>query len=417
MKDFNLPVIYKSNLITQIKALRDMKDRNRRDMSPTVLDFGSVEFLLARHFGFCYGVKNAIELSYKAIEENPERRIFLLSEMIHNPEVNSDIKSRGVKFIFEPDGRQVIGWNELSKDDIIMIPAFGITIETEIKLKDIGIEILKYNTTCPFVEKVWNRAYSLGTNGFSVVVHGKYKHEETKATYSHSKMNAPTIIVFNLEEAKIIGRYILGEISKEYFFEFFKNKLSDGFDPDRDLQKLGVVNQTTMLATETQAISDYLYDVMEKRYGSDSLTQHFADTRDTLCYATHDNQNATYALLAENADMAIVVGGYNSSNTSHIVDLCEQKVPTYFISSGDKIISRDKIMHYDLNQGREIVTENYIPAGKKPKIILTSGASCPDSIIEAVMNKAASFFENAKTEDEILTALKMKYQNPDTDKN
>lgn len=417
MKDFNLPVIYKSNLITQIKALRDMKDRNRRDMSPTVLDFGSVEFLLARHFGFCYGVKNAIELSYKAIEENPERRIFLLSEMIHNPEVNSDIKSRGVKFIFEPDGRQVIGWNELSKDDIIMIPAFGITIETEIKLKDIGIEILKYNTTCPFVEKVWNRAYSLGTNGFSVVVHGKYKHEETKATYSHSKMNAPTIIVFNLEEAKIIGRYILGEISKEYFFEFFKNKLSDGFDPDRDLQKLGVVNQTTMLATETQAISDYLYDVMEKRYGSDSLTQHFADTRDTLCYATHDNQNATYALLAENADLAIVVGGYNSSNTSHIVDLCEQKVPTYFISSGDKIISRDKIMHYDLKQGREIVTENYIPAGKKPKIILTSGASCPDSIIEAVMNKAASFFENAKTEDEILTALKMKYQNPDTDKN
>jgi 4-hydroxy-3-methylbut-2-enyl diphosphate reductase len=417
MKDFNIPLIYKSTLITQIKALRDMKDRNRRDMSPTVLDFGSVEFLLARHFGFCYGVKNAIELSYKAIEENPERRIFLLSEMIHNPEVNADIKSRGVEFIFEPDGRQVIEWNELSKDDIIMIPAFGITIETETKLKNIGIEILKYNTTCPFVEKVWNRAYSLGTNGFSVVVHGKYKHEETKATYSHSKMNAPTIIVFNLEEAKIIGRYILGEISKEYFFEFFKNKLSDGFDPDRDLQKLGVVNQTTMLATETQAISDYLYDIMEEKYGSDSLAKHFADTRDTLCYATHDNQNATYALLAENADLAIVVGGYNSSNTSHIVDLCEQKVPTYFISSEDKIISRDKIKHYDLKQGREIVTENYIPAGKKPKIILTSGASCPDSIIEAVMKKAASFFENAKSEEEILSSLKMKYQNPDTDKN
>jgi 4-hydroxy-3-methylbut-2-enyl diphosphate reductase (EC 1.17.1.2) len=337
--------------------------------------------------------------------------------MIHNPEVNADIKSRGVEFIFEPDGRQVIEWNELSKDDIIMIPAFGITIETETKLKNIGIEILKYNTTCPFVEKVWNRAYSLGTNGFSVVVHGKYKHEETKATYSHSKMNAPTIIVFNLEEAKIIGRYILGEISKEYFFEFFKNKLSDGFDPDRDLQKLGVVNQTTMLATETQAISDYLYDIMEEKYGSDSLAKHFADTRDTLCYATHDNQNATYALLAENADLAIVVGGYNSSNTSHIVDLCEQKVPTYFISSEDKIISRDKIKHYDLKQGREIVTENYIPAGKKPKIILTSGASCPDSIIEAVMKKAASFFENAKSEEEILSSLKMKYQNPDTDKN
>ena len=415
MKNFNIPLIYRSEFITQVKSLRDAADPKRKDYTPTRLDFGSVEILLARHFGFCYGVKNAIELSYNAIEENPDKRIFLLSEMIHNPEVNADLKSRGVKFIFEPDGRQAIAWNQLNKDDIFIIPAFGTTREIENIINRIKPVTLKYNTTCPFVEKVWNRAYEIGMKGFTIIVHGKYYHEETKATYSHSSMNSPTIIILNLSEAKIIGGYILGEISKEYFLKYFEGKYSEGFEPEKHLEKIGVVNQTTMLASETQAISDYLSGVIKIKYGEKNLSEHFADTRDTLCYATHDNQNATYSLLNENADLAIVVGGYNSSNTTHIVELCSEKVPTYFISSAEKILSDNKIMHFDINKKEEIITENFLNRSKKPEIILTSGASCPDAIVEIVMNKIVSLFDYSRSQEEVLSDLKIYYQNSKTD--
>lgn len=406
MKDFEIPIIYKSDFITKIKSQRDKKDPLRKDFSPTTLDFGAVKFFIARHFGFCYGVKNAIELSYKAIEENPDKRIFLLSEMIHNPEVNEDLKSRGVKFIFETNREQIISWDELKKNDIIIIPAFGTTIETEDKLKRANVDIRKYNTTCPFVEKVWKRAYTLGKDNFTVVVHGKYNHEETRATYSHSKMNAPTIIVYDLAETKAIGDFILGKISKEKFLELFKGRYTEGFDPETNFLKLGVVNQTTMLATETREISDYLFNIMKEKYGENNIAEHFADTRDTLCYATHDNQSSTYALLETDADIAIVVGGYNSSNTSHIVQLCSKKLKTYFISSEEKIISDKEIMHYDLKSGKEIITENYLPDKDVAKIILTSGASCPDSIVEAIMKKILAYYKNVKSIEEVISVCK-----------
>lgn len=402
MKKFEVPVFYRSPLISKIKKLRELKDPRKRDYSPTFLDFGPVEFLIARHFGFCYGVENAIEISYKAIEENPDKRIFLLSEMIHNPEVNGDLTSRGVKFISDTNGNQLIDWSEINHDDIVIIPAFGTTVETQNKLTEIGIEALKYDTTCPFVEKVWNRASSLGRNDFTVIVHGKHKHEETRATFSHSKENAPTIIVRNIEEAQILGRYILNELSKEKFFECFKDKFSEGFNPDIHLDKIGVVNQTTMLATETQAIADLLKDVMAKKYGEENIKKHFADTRDTLCYATHDNQRATLALLEQKADLAIVVGGYNSSNTSHIVELCEEKLPTYFISGSSKIIDSKKILHYNFHNNVELETENFLPQTGKTRIILTSGASCPDSIVDEVLMKIMSYFDNTKPVDEVL---------------
>lgn len=402
MKTFEIPIFYRSPVISKIKNARKVSDPRKKDYSPTVLDFGPVQFLIARHFGFCYGVENAIEISYKAVEENPDKRIFLLSEMIHNPEVNNDLIRRGVRFIMETTGEQIIPWKELTPDDIVIIPAFGTTLEIQDKLSSIGIDPLKYNSTCPFVEKVWNRAETLGMQDYTIVVHGKYQHEETKATFSHSKENAPTIIVRDMEETKILGDYILGKVSLNDFNKYFEGRLSNGFDPLTDFIKIGVVNQTTMLASETQSIADYLKNIMIQKHGETHIKNHFADTRDTLCYATHDNQRATLGLLEEQADIAVVVGGYNSSNTSHIVELCEEKLPTFFISSVDKIISDELISHFNYHTQEELATKDYLPRKNPTRIILTSGASCPDAIVDDVLQKLLSYYPGAKTIDEII---------------
>lgn len=402
MKSFEIPIFYRSPLITQIKNARKVTDPRKKDYSPTELDFGPVKFYIARHFGFCYGVENAIEISYKAVEENPGKRIFLLSEMIHNQHVNADLNKRGVKFIMKTNGEQLIPWDELKPDDVVIIPAFGTTLETENILNEIGVDTVKYDTTCPFVEKVWNRASGLGESGYTIVVHGKYKHEETRATFSHSKENAPTIIVRDINETKILGEYMLGKISFEEFNKLFKDRYSVNFDPEKSLEMIGVVNQTTMLATETQEIANYLRDIMVEKYGEENLKDHFADTRDTLCYATHDNQRATYGLLEQNADLAIVVGGYNSSNTSHIVELCEEKLPTYYISSADKILSNNLISHFNFHNHEELTTENFLPDKASVRIILTSGASCPDALVEEVMMKILSFYENTRPVEDLL---------------
>ncbi len=406
MKKFDIPEFYKSPVISRIKNLRKDSDPRKKDFSPTVLDFGPVIFYIARHFGFCYGVENAIEISYKAIEENPDKRIFLLSEMIHNPEVNNDLQSRGVKFLMDTSGRQLIDWNKLSSEDIVIIPAFGTTVEIQKKLNDLGIDPYKYNTTCPFVEKVWNRSKQLGDKEYTVIIHGKHFHEETRATFSHSTEGSPALIVRDLEETRRVGDFLLGKISTEEFLKLFEGKYSNGFDPQKDLSKIGVVNQTTMLATETQAIADYLKEVIIKRYGEENLGQHFADTRDTLCYATYDNQQATVELVNQPADFALVVGGYNSSNTGHIVELCEEKHKTYFISSADKLLSMDSVSHYDLHTHSEKITRNYIPAKSPVKIILTSGASCPDSIVDQVLHRLLSFFEDVKPVEEVLSDIR-----------
>ncbi|MGA7723043.1 MAG: 4-hydroxy-3-methylbut-2-enyl diphosphate reductase [Ignavibacteriaceae bacterium] len=402
MKTFNIPGFYRSPFITKIKEARKQKDPRKIDFSPTLLDFGPIRFYLARHFGFCYGVENAIEISYRTVEENPGKRIFLLSEMIHNPGVNNELISRGVKFLMDAAGKLLINWDELNKEDIIIIPAFGTTIEIQSRLNKIGINPYKYNTTCPFVEKVWNRSHQLGENNYTVIVHGKHYHEETRATFSHSLINTNVVIVKNIEEAEFLSSIILNEINKSEFYSYFNGKYSDGFDVNRDLDRIGVVNQTTMLASETQAISDYFKNTMLKKFGEVKLKEHFADTKDTLCYATNDNQEATYALLNEYADFAIVVGGYNSSNTSHIVELCEKKLKTFFISSAQKIISDREINHYILNGKSEIITENYLPRKNPVDIILTSGASCPDAVVDEVLHKLLTYFEKTKNIDEVL---------------
>ena len=402
MKKFDIPPFYRSSIISRIKQFRNLKDPRKKDLKPIELDFGTVRFFVPRHFGFCYGVENAIEIAYKTIENNPDKRIFLLSEMIHNPGVNEDLLNRGIRFLMDTSGNILIDWDELTKEDIVIIPAFGTTLEIQKKLDAIGINPYQYNTTCPFVEKVWNRSSQLGKEDFTIIIHGKHYHEETRATFSHSKIHGPSLIVRNLEETKFLIEAILGEKSKEDFYLYFDGKYSEGFEPEKDLQKIGVVNQTTMLATETQEIAEQLKTVMIKKYGTQNLSLHFADTGDTLCYATYDNQEATYGLLESPADFAIVVGGYNSSNTSHIVELCEEKLPTYLISSAEKIISKNLIKHFDIHSKSELLTKNFIPVKDKISILLTSGASCPDSVVDQVLNKTHSFFEKTKSVEEVL---------------
>jgi 4-hydroxy-3-methylbut-2-enyl diphosphate reductase len=345
MKQFTIPVIYRSPLITSIKKQRKEDDKLKKDFSPTQLDFGVLQIFLARHFGFCYGVENAIEIAFRTVDENPGKRIFLLSEMIHNPFVNDDLLARGVKFMMDTKGNSIVPFEALDAEDIVIIPAFGTTIDIEKKLSGIGIQIERYNTTCPFVEKVWNRAEQIANKGYSIVVHGKPSHEETRATFSHSDAYAPTLIINDMEEAILLGSILNGEKSINTFHEIFKGRYSEGFDPERDLARFGVVNQTTMLATDTQEIADYLKEIMIRKHqlSASSISERFADTRDTLCYATNDNQTAVRQLLEQEADVAIVIGGRKSSNSSHLVELCEHQLPTYFIESEVDILSRDEI--------------------------------------------------------------------------
>ena len=404
MKSFDVPIVYRSPLISAIKKKRKEEDRMKRDFSPTLLDFGPIQIYLARHFGFCYGVENAIDIAFRTIEENAGKRIFLLSEMIHNPQVNADLKASGVQFLQDNSGKQIIPFESLTADDIVLIPAFGTTLAIEKKLKDIGIKVEQYNTTCPFVEKVWNRSEVIARNQYTIVIHGKPNHEETRATFSHAAASAPSIVVRDMDQAKELAKYILGEKPDEQFYTKFKGQYSEGFDIDRHLQRIGVVNQTTMLASDTQAIADHLKDTMIEKYAltTDNVRERFADTRDTLCYATNDNQTAVTGMLNTQADLAIVVGGYNSSNTSHLVELCEGRLPTFFINNEDKILSSQTIMHYDFHTKSELVTENYLPTKQPLSILITSGASCPDALVEGVIKKLAGFYPASKSVEEIV---------------
>src|SRR5258705_8670506 len=392
MKSFEVPIIYRSALISSNRQNRKEQVKKKKGITPTHLVLGPLQIWLARHFGFCYGVENAIEIAFRTVEENPGKRIFLLSEMIHNPQVNADLQSHGIIFLQDTYGKQLIPFEEIIADDIVLIPAFGTTLEIEEKLKRIGIQTEKYNTTCPFVEKVWNRSEAIAKKDYTVVIHGKPKHEETRATFSHAALNAPSVIVKDMQEAKELAKYITGEKPAADFYTEFKGQYSDGFDLKKDLQWIGVVNQTTMLASDTQAIADLLKEVMIQKYQPENTEERFADTRDTLCYATNDNQTAVSGMLETDADLAIVVGGYNSSNTSHLVELCEEKLPTYFINNEEKILSANKILHYNFHTKEELITADYLPKKDPVKILLTSGASCPDALVEGVISKLADIY-------------------------
>jgi 4-hydroxy-3-methylbut-2-enyl diphosphate reductase len=395
MKQFTIPFTYRSPLIAAIKNKRRLEDKMKKDFTPTLLDFGVLKIYLARHFGFCYGVENAIEIAFRTVDENPGKRIFLLSEMIHNPQVNADLLAKGVQFMQDTKGNVLVPLDEISGDDVVIIPAFGTTLEMEQQLEAKGIPTKKYNTTCPFVEKVWNRGEQIAAKKYSLVIHGKPTHEETRATFSHASADTAAVVVNDMTEAIELGKYISGELPADTFYSTFAGRYSKGFDITKDLQKIGVINQTTMLASDTQGIADYLKQVMVKSFNltEANVGERFADTRDTLCYATNDNQSAVYGLLQEEAELAIVVGGYNSSNTSHLVELCEEKLSTYFINDPSKIISKEQIFHFDLHEHTEKETTDFLPQKTETRILITSGASCPDAVVEKVIEKLLSFYK------------------------
>lgn len=401
-RQFDIPNFYKSPVISRVKRARQMQDSKKRDLQPSILDFGPVRFYLARHFGFCFGVENAIEIAYKTLAEHEDKRVFFLSEMIHNPNVNQDLQDRGVQFIFTPSGEQLVDWDHLTSDDIVVVPAFGTTLEIQAELESRGIDPYTYNTTCPFVEKVWKRSAQLGDGDYTVVIHGKASHEETRATFSHTIQSARAVVVLDLKEAHVLADIIRGKLGEEVFEERFGHKCSEGFDPVKHLSRLGVVNQTTMLASETREIAQVIRQALVDRYGADQIGDHFADTSDTLCYATNENQNATYALIERGADLTLVVGGYNSSNTSHIVELCEEAMPTYFVKNADELISRDEIQHFSLKQRRVVTTQDWLPNKEPIEIALTCGASCPDAVVDQVLLRVLSFFAQTRGVDDVL---------------
>ena len=405
MKKFDVPSFYRSPIISRVKAKRKIQDPRKQDFSPSVLHFNKVSFHLARHFGFCYGVENAIEIAYKAIKENPDKRIYLLGQMIHNPAVNDDLTKLGIAFLQDTDGKQLISFESLKPEDIVIIPAFGTTLEIEKKLNDLGIDIQQYNTTCPFVEKVWNRSGKLGDLGHTVIIHGKASHEETRATFSQSANKAPTLIIKDMEEAVYLGKIISGDIEQANFYSFFEGKYTANFNPELDLRRIGVVNQTTMLASETESITAYLRSVMIEKFGQENIKNHMADTRDTLCYATNDNQSSTLALMDNEYDLAIVIGGYNSSNTTHLVEILESKFPTYFIKDESEIVSKNEIHSFNIHQKFVEQRPSFLPDLPHINIAITSGASCPDSIMDEVIQRILTLCEEDKSIEEVLLAL------------
>lgn len=403
-KSFEIPEMYTSPIIRTVKEANKVQDPRKKDLKPSRLRFGPVEFLIPRHFGFCYGVENAIDIAYRTVEENPDRRIFLLSEMIHNPSVNEDLQDRGVKFLFDTDGTERIPIESLNSRDIVIVPAFGTTVDIQQRLRKQGIDPYQYNTTCPFVEKVWNRGKQLGRKGYSLVIHGKDRHEETRATFSHSAQHSPVVVVLNPEEARILAAILTGERPESDFEEWFGHKSTPGFNPLRDLEQFGVINQTTMLATETQEVMSILKDAAATRFNEDKPEEHFADTSDTLCYATNENQSATYALADAQPDLSIVVGGYNSSNTMHLAEILEQHSPTYHIRDATEIRSEGEIDHFDQWKKEILTTSDWLPNQDSPiSIALTSGASCPDILVDEVLLKILTFFPGSSEVDTVLS--------------
>lgn len=406
-KKFDIPEMYHSPIIHQVKEANKIVDPRKKDLEPTLLDFGPVRFFVPRHFGFCYGVENAIDIAYRTVAEYPDKNIYLLSEMIHNPNVNEDLQKRGVKFLFETDGTELIPVESLSEEDIVIVPAFGTTREMQQKLEQQGIDPFEFNTTCPFVKKVWNRGRQLAQKDYSLVIHGKHYHEETRATLSQSSRHSPCVVVLNPEEAQILADIVTQKRPPEDFQQYFGHKCTDGFEPFENLKHFGVVNQTTMLANETQEVMDILKQATAERFGEANVLDHFADTSDTLCYATNENQSATLALAETDADLAVVVGGYNSSNTTHLVEILESYFSTYHVRDATVIDSAEDIHHYNQWDQEVKTTQNWLPVEQdRVDIAITSGASCPDILVDEVVLEILSFFNDTRDIDEVMRPFK-----------
>ena len=399
--------LYQSQLCAAIKALARRHERTAD--APVTLDFGAARYVIPSHFGFCLGVKNAIERAYETLAENPGKRVFMLSELIHNPFVNEDLLRRGLRYLQTDKGvpYTVDGtagspplWDTLTPDDIVIIPAFGATDEDKRRLVRRGLAVSQYDATCMLVEKVWKAARAYGRDGYTVIIHGKSEHEETKATFSNTRRYAPAVIVRNLEETRRLAEIIASDdpAVRARFYEVFAGKHTPGFDVARDLDRVAIVNQTTLLMNETLEIIEQLRAVYRARYGDD-LRVGGTSRRDTLCYATQVNQDALSRALAEPLDAAFVIGGKNSSNTYQLFRLCEQRLgpQAFFIQSEANILSRDAVEHYVYGHGTGHTESRPLwPGCAAPKrVLITGGASCPDGIIQQVITRINGFFPAA----------------------
>ncbi len=344
---------------------------------------GVLTVSLAKEFGFCYGVERAIDLAYAARRAFPDRRIFLLGEIIHNPEVNDQIRRLGILTIDSrpPDGQIA----QLMPEDIVIIPAFGTEVATRKKLEERGCMFV--DTTCGDVMTVWKRVRQYSKESVTSIIHGKAWHEETLATSSQARANGSGhyLVVFSLAETDYVCSYILHGGDKAEFLEKFKGAHSPGFDPDQHLHAVGVANQTTMLRGETEEVQRRLRATMETKHGSASLHQHFRFF-DTICGATQERQDALERMLEQPPDLLIVIGGYNSSNTSHLAEMGESRLPTFFVKNAGKMVSPELIQHWDQHQGREIETRDWLPPGPVT-VGITAGASCPNNLIEEVIER------------------------------
>lgn len=383
MRSFEVPDYYRADEITNIKRRRTATDPKKRDFSPSAIARRGVTFLLARHFGFCYGVENAIETAYRAVAENRGRKVFLISEMIHNPRVNADLARLGVGFLRDSSGKELVPLSQLTASDIIIVPAFGAATEVLAEISSAQAEICYYDATCPFVQRVWKRAAELGAQGYSLVIHGKRNHEETRATFSRASACAPTIVVKDIKEARLLARYVVGEGGD--FSTDFAGRYSKDFDSKKHLERIGTVNQTTMLAGETLEIMEVLKLAVEARYGKG--TDRFANTKDTLCYATWDNQQAVQQLAETPADLALVVGGYNSSNTTHLAEILSTKISTFYVKDAAEIISCEELRGLNIHSNLVEISSGWLPAKRPLTVLLTSGASCPDIALVEVMDR------------------------------
>jgi len=360
---------YHSSLVERVRA------------EDSVLQTGDTVIRLAKQFGFCYGVERAIDLAYAARKVFPEARLFLIGEIIHNPEVNAQIAALGIRNLLDASGRPHV--EDLGPEDVVIVPAFGAEVSLIDEIKRHGCRMV--DTTCGDVMSVWKRVRQNATEEVTSIIHGKASHEETRSTASRAlgAGNGRYLIVLNLEETERVCDFIRGEGNRETFLHDFEGRFSDGFDPDLHLKRIGVANQTTMLREETEEVQRKLKAAVAARDGSDTNFRLF----DTICGATQERQDALKELLARPLDLLIVVGGYNSSNTTHLAEMGEQKVPTYFVRNQGCLESAELIRHFDLHKKEEVTSEvPWLPkTGSKAQIGITAGASCPNNLIEEVM--------------------------------
>jgi 4-hydroxy-3-methylbut-2-enyl diphosphate reductase len=362
---------YRSELVERIRA------------NGHILSAGNLTIKLAKEFGFCYGVERAIDLAYAARRAYPDRRIFLLGEIIHNPEVNDQIRRMGIVTIAgKPCDEEI---NQLRPDDIVIIPAFGTEVATRQKLGEKGC--LFVDTTCGDVMSVWKRVRQYSKDSVTSIIHGKAWHEETMATSSQARASGTGhyLVVFTLAETDYVCNFIVKGGDKAEFLEKFKGAYSEGFDPDVHLQAIGVANQTTMLRGETEDVQRRLKAAMTEKYGEAALSEHFRFF-DTICGATQDRQDALEKLLRQPLDLLLVIGGYNSSNTSHLAEMGEARLPTYFIKNAAKMASDKLIRHYEQHKHEEVETRDWLPPGRVT-VGITAGASCPNNLIEDAIRR------------------------------